>query len=665
VSRRSVVATLGVAILLLGLAAPASGAPLPPRDLKVAGGEETWHPSRSFALSWTNPPTDGGPPLAAVNYRLRDPNLSPLSLQRIDWPATWIEQLSVPAQPGAYRVEIWLEDAGGESGAPAEAQLRFDDARPGSIAPPAAPSWIGRTGFPLSIRLGHPSGPAPVSGIRGYAVSVGPPPGRPPCASSERCTEAETDLRGGAADDPYVIADLPEGTSYLSAVAVSGSGMSSATAATAVLHVDQTAPATTLGGAIDGWANGPVRLIAHATDADSGMSPRDGATTPFTAIAVDGGAPATAAGASVTTTVIGEGTHRVAYYARDLAGNVDDGAIQNGIENAEPRTALVRIDRGAPQVAFFKARDPRDPELLRARVRDGLSGPVPGRGWIGVRRAGSGDRFERLTAQAAATGELRARWDSETYPTGDYEFRAVGYDAAGNATASNRSADGAVMVLPNPIKGAVRLRAGFGHSRLTERSVAYGSSVPFGGRMTAGASIPPSGTPLRIVERFDPGPGPELRVTTTTTDAQGGFAIRLGPGPSRVVTAAFDGTPTLSRAVTPPRRLGVRGDVRLTVSSRSARVGGRPLTFDGLVAAPAGAIPAEGKTVQLQFRLPGMPWSEFRTIQTDLRGRFRYRYRFSDDDSRGVRFRFRAYAPAQDDWPYEPAGSRPVVVRGR
>jgi hypothetical protein len=68
--------------------------------------------------------------------------------------------------------------------------------------------------------------------------------------------------------------------------------------------------------------------------------------------------------------------------------------------------------------------------------------------------------------------------------------------------------------------------------------------------------------------------------------------------------------------------------------------------------------------VQLQFRLPGLPWSEFRTIQTDRRGRFRYAYRFSDDDSRGARFQFRAYAPAQENWPYEPSGSRPVLVRG-
>jgi hypothetical protein len=95
-----------------------------------------------------------------------------------------------------------------------------------------------------------------------------------------------------------------------------------------------------------------------------------------------------------------------------------------------------------------------------------------------------------------------------------------------------------------------------------------------------------------------------------------------------------------------------------------ATVDGAPLVFRGQVL-PAEAIPGGGKSVQLQFRLPGLTWSEFRTIQTDRRGRFRYAYRFSDDDSRGAHFRFRAYAPAQENWPYEPAGSKPILVRGR
>ena len=108
----------------------------------------------------------------------------------------------------------------------------------------------------------------------------------------------------------------------------------------------------------------------------------------------------------------------------------------------------------------------------------------------------------------------------------------------------------------------------------------------------------------------------------------------------------------------------MRGRVSLRTSSRRAKVGGRPLVFRGRVAAAPGTIPAKGMPVQLQFRLGRRRWSAFRTVQADARGRFRYAYRFADDDSRGARFQFRAYIPAREGWPYEPAGSRPVLVRG-
>jgi hypothetical protein len=104
--------------------------------------------------------------------------------------------------------------------------------------------------------------------------------------------------------------------------------------------------------------------------------------------------------------------------------------------------------------------------------------------------------------------------------------------------------------------------------------------------------------------------------------------------------------------------------VQMRASSPVATIGGRPIVFRGQVEAGEAAIPPDGKSVQLQFRAPGIPWTEFRTIQTDSLGRFEYAYRFTDDDSRGVPFKFRAVAPTQSDWPYEPGGSRPVAVRG-
>lgn len=658
-SGRLVALAVLAALLALG-AAPASANPPAPDALTVVGGEETWHSSGKFELEWADPPA-ADPALAVTHYRLRDPQGNPIGGNSLN-PAILGIVVSVAGAPGVYSAEVWFEDATGAQGPAATARLRFDDARPASIQPEAPPGWIGRTAFPLRVRLGHPAGPLPISGIRGYAVAIDAGPGGMPCAAPDRCDVAETTLHGGLGDDELRIGALAEGSAYLHAVAVSGSGMKSATAGQAVLRVDLTDPVTRLTGAPAGWTNRPVSLIAESTDALSGMAPSGDGPAPCTAIQVDEGAPTIAPGPTARTTLIEEGVHRVAYYARDAAGNVDDGAAVNAVANRPPRTAVVRIDRTPPAIAFANSQDPRDPERLRASIGDALSGPDPSRGWIGVRPAGSGEPFAPLPALPAASGELRARWDSDSYPAGRYEFRATGFDAAGNSATTGRRANGTPMVLSNPLKATTLLVGSFADRR-SRRTVPYGRGIAFGGRLTTGIRSPLAGMPVRVVERFAAGARPATRVSTVTTGRNGAYALRLMPGPSREVTASFAGNQSLGRSTSATLSLATRGAVRLQASSARARVDGTPLVFRGAVA-PPGAIPAGGLPVQLQFRLAGTEWSEFRTVQTDRRGRFRYAYRFSDDDSRGARFQFRAYVAAHENWPYEPSGSRPVLVRG-
>jgi hypothetical protein len=646
----------------LAVACPAAASPGPPVDLRVVGGSDSWRPDNFFSLGWTVP-APVGPALAATWYRVRNPQGATIDEDRLGWVAGGIGGLIVPRIPGIYSAEVWFEDAAGAQGPAATTSLRFDDVRPAPIEPRPVNHWIGRTAFPLRVRLGHPPGPLPISGIRGYSATIDSAPGRTPCVATDRCSDAETALRGGIENDELAIAALPEGTNYLHAVAVSGSGMKSTTSGEAVLRVDTTDPVTRLAGTQAGWTNRTASLTAEATDDGSGMEASGAGPPPFTAIRVDGGAPEITFGESTTASVIDEGVHQIVYYARDAAGNVDDGAQSNGIADRPPRTAWVRIDRTPPSVGFANSQSPHDPDLLRVRVADPLSGPDLSHGWIGVRRAGSGDRFEPLQPVAGEDGALRARWNSDAYPVGDYEFRAIGYDAAGNAAATTRRQNGEPMVLSNPLKAATTLSAAFPH-RGTQRTVRYGPGVLVAGRLKAGIDSPLSGMPVQIVERFAAGARPASRASTVQTGRDGAFAIQTPPGPSRTVEVIFTGGPTLARSASEVLQLHVRSQVKLRASASVARVGGAPLVFSGQVAAPAGAIPPAGKSVQLQFRLPGLPWTEFRTVQTDRGGRFRYAYRFSDNDSRGVRFQFRAYAPAQDNWPYEPGGSGPILVRG-
>ncbi|HEY0390900.1 MAG TPA: hypothetical protein VGC63_04240 [Solirubrobacterales bacterium] len=650
---RTTSCTLVILSFALAGAATAAHAALQPIDLSVDGGEEIWHAQRSFALRWSNPPG----PVAKVHYRVLDPSEHALDEKTLDWPATSIQQLSVPSTPGAYTAEIWLEDSSGIEGTPVSAKLRFDDGKPGRIEPPQAPEWISRIEFPYLLRLGHPGGPAPLSGIRGYAATLDRLSGDSFCLPIASCGPREFELQMGAVGDSLAITELPEGTSYLHAVAISGSGMRSASSANTALHVDKTDPVTLLAGNPAGWSNRPLSLTATATDLGSGMFASDGGE-PFTAIQIDGGAPIRADGDEVSATVIGSGIHSVAYYARDAAGNVADGGASNGNPNHAPATAVVRIDREPPRVAFAGAQDPLDPERIEARASDLLSGLDPTSGSIGVRPAGSRERFVELPTERSGSW-LRARWDSEAYPRGEYEFRVTAYDAAGNSASTLRRSDGSPMRLSNPLKVATALLSGF-----RPRTVRYGRGAVFSGRLIAGRHAPLPGMPVRIIERFDSGAALADRVSTVETDATGSFSAYIAPGPSRDLIAVAPPTRNLRGASTRSLRLAVRSGVRMGVSAPTARVGGAPITFRGGVALAGAVAPDGGKTVQLQFRLPGLPWSEFRTIHTDRHGHFHYAYRFSDDDSRGVRFQFRAYAPAQAGWPFEPAGSAPVRVLG-
>jgi hypothetical protein len=642
------------AFALLGPSAAAAET-FQPQNLRVEGGEEAWRPDPSFELHWLDPSG-----VAAVHYRVLSPSGQPtLGETRLDWPAATIEHLRVPATPGVYTAEVWLEDSAGDLGPPVSAKLRFDDTTPGRVDPLPSAGWIGRNAFPYAVRLGRAAGVEPPSGIRGYAVSIDRLPDGEPCAGARTCSEVETDLRGAGADS-LAVADLPEGTSYVHAVAVSGAGVRSAATGTTALRVDETDPVTTLSGIPDGWSNRPVRLVAHATDSASGMVATSGAIAPFTAIRVDGGPPSAAPGDSVERTVIASGVHAVAYYARDVAGNSPDGGATNGRLDAAPATAVLRIDRDPPGIAFSRAQDARDPERIEAYADDALSGLDSSRGRIALRRAGSSERFIGLATESRG-GALRARWNSAAYPPGSYEFRATAYDLAGNETSTSLRANGSRMVLRNPLKVPTRLVAGF--ETTGALTVRFGAGARFSGRLIAGRRAPVANMPVQVIERFDAGAHPSERVTTATTGRDGGFAVRLAPGPSREVLATAAPTATLSGSASRPVRLAVLGDLSLRVSSHAAAVGGRPIVFSGSLA--PSAIPAGGKTVQLQFRLPGGRWSAFRTVTTDSRGRFRYAYRFADDDSRGVRFEFRAFAPAQAGWPYEAAGSRPVAVLGR
>jgi hypothetical protein len=649
--------------------------------VRVDGGD-VWHATDQFLVEWDpNPP--GTDP---VNYVILDG--SGHAIPGYPGQATsdpFVGGLRVPTVPGVYLFRAFndnLHSFGPEAIGPVvTVPLYFDDAQPAPVTA-AAPTWIA-AGASVPVRLSHPAAPLPLSGIRGYAVSLDTHQDGSPCAHADHCGAAELSLPGGIGDDAIDFPSPPEGVSFVHALAVSNSGMASTAVGTAKVGIDGTPPQVHLDGGPAGWSAGPVRLAAVAVDPLSGMAAA-GPSGPITALAIDGAPPQVVPGATASATVTGEGAHRVDFYGRDAVGNSGDGSLPF----AHPGSATVRIDESGPTVRFA-ATDPTDPERIEATVADPLSGPDPDRGQIEVRRAGSSSRFQPLDTDARR-GHLVARWGSDDFPRGAYEFRATGFDAAGNAATSTLGAAGAPFVLQNPVKREARLAFGFGAGQLVlprctradgarrcrrtvvrsfakrppARTVPCCHGAVVGGRLVDAGGEPLSGQTVEVVETFAGGAGNAGRRTALATDADGRFSTRLAPGPSRAVTAEFAGTRRLTRVAGRRLRLSVRAAVHLRASTARVAVGGPPVVFSGRIAHPEARLPANGLPVELEFRLAGMRWTEFRTVQSDAAGRFRYPYSFSDDDSAGVRFLFRAFVPETGDWPFAPATSRPLAVTG-
>ena len=591
----------------------------------ATASSDGWQASTIFPIDPREVPGVAAGATRAV-YRLLDPQGQQVGGLMEAPPLDPLEKVEVPPVSGVYTLESWLEDAAGNELRRANTLLRFDDAVP----PPPVARGPGRWllgGEQAILELDPPAATLPLSGISAYEVTLSP------------------GGRLAATAGQVSLGLLPEGVTETRVMALSGSRVRSEPR-TVFFAVDATAPTVAIQGIPSGWSNSPVRLTAHAADSLSGMDAA-GPAGPFTAVTVDGASPITAPGGTVSAWVGGSGLHTIHFYGRDAAGNVGDGEPGS----PPPQNVTVRIDEEAPRVEFAAAQDPADPERIEASVGDRLSGPSAERGSIAVRRAGTRARYVGLSTRVEP-GRLIARWDSDAYPPGKYEFIATGFDAAGNSASGGNRAKGGRMVLVNPLKTQATLR-----SQLT--------GLRFSGLLRRTSGGPLAGQTIAITETFAAGAEQRQRITLARTDADGNFSLRLKAGPSREVDASFDGTRLLSRAGGPVADLVVPTTVRLQASVTTAAVGGRPVIFKGKVGHAGASRAVAGLPVELQFRYPGAGWSEFRTVEADRRGRFRYAYRFSDDDSRGVRFRFRAYVKGREGWPFGPSASRPVSVRGR
>lgn len=645
-------------------------APSAPRNLRVdraVSRNDNWTSDAGIKISWDASETvwdSEGSPRKDTWFQVVAP-----SGQATDPRIVWTESSGDLGltEDGRWRMRTWFEDEAGNHGHPAEITVGLDTDAPATPQPIALP-WLSLADVLRGARLKWltPDQPALESGVCGHAVEV---------------SDAEDAELSGAGDlisgTSTVLSGLHEGRQYAHLQAVSCADLKSQIEHVPV-KVDLTGPTASLFGARgDDWSRSPVHLEIAAVDAHSGVAAISNR--------LDGGDENLVVGASAQLT-IDNGVHQLDYSAMDRAGNSSSASRQT-----------IRVDSVAPTGAFEPI-DAASPAHISAFVDDETSGID--RAWIEVRRTdGIGLSVWRLVGAVSRPGDsstrhvaLNADLPDGTFEAGQYEFRIVAIDNAGNVGDSNGlRPDGAPLRVALPLREPATLTAMIatvdnvcmtldGHrcgrrtdckkhrcshrfqpvtnGAANQRVLDFRDRPAIVGRITDSAGEPISGTALDIVETRH-GASVGETIATVSSDSDGRYWARLRSGPSRIITVSRAGTPR-TLPVSQRATLMVRAGASIKSSKRRLRAGDELVLSGRLLNGPAD-IPDGGKLVIIQY-LNGLRWQPaIASPFTDSRGRFRVTWK-SGPAPRPTKVYFRAMVPGEG-WPYRTGISKPVAVR--
>ena len=223
------------------------------------------------------------------------------------------------------------------------------------------------------------------------------------------------------------------------------------------------------------------------------------------------------------------------------------------------------------------------------------------------------------------------------------------------------------MRLTFPLKSGVKLNAHLAPGGSRRMTVAYGQGAKVAGRLRDASGQPLAGQEVTVTEYFGAGALIDRRVRTVRTDSDGLWGERLPAGPSRTVSATYDGTTRYLADRAKAGRLRVKTRATFHLSRRHV-LEGRRVIFRGRVAHFAARIPAGGKLIELQVK-DGSQWHTVRqAFYTRRNGRYRMHYRFARFYTSDVAYRFRVKVLRETGWPYKaPVSSRAkrLVVKAR
>jgi hypothetical protein len=413
-------------------------APAAPSDPVLAGTTSSqWRTANSFSQSWTNPAQGAGSALTAGDVQLcpvssttGEVNAASASCVVRSLSAGGASVATTMPAPGIWKARVRLKDAlqwgpWGNWGP----TLRFDNVAPAAPVADHLNGWLSDAEIRAQdFHIHKPNGVLPVSGIAGYAVTTnGSAPGTTVTAPAEQQT--------GSYNAPVDLSQLPEGTSTVTARAISGAGVPSAQSASEQVKIDRTAPQTVVtSAATEAWTNRAVEVSLKATDALSGMTAAAADLSydkgAYSEYEIDGGATQQTRGAEATISIDEPGAHIITMRAVDVAGNRSETkTVRRNIDRIGPTVTMTRTD-GKPMGNDAWSNKPVVVDIDAQDAAAGMTGAA-------ADQALESGGYIEYTVDSGAPQKVRGgHAQAQISGTGTHTFGVRAFDAAGNPSSA-------------------------------------------------------------------------------------------------------------------------------------------------------------------------------------------------------------------------------------
>jgi hypothetical protein len=479
--------------------------------------------------------------------------------------------------------------------------------------------WVRGT-FPASLSASDPSGACALqTTVNGQVISSYSDPSRD--------TSQWSQCHGSQITASVDTTRYPDGAAALTLGYSATNAAGAVSSASRAIDVDNVAPSVSLSAPADtASVSGTQDVTVTGSAGPSGVA--------AIVCSVDGGALQTHSGASAQVAVVGIGSHQVTCYDRNNAVNSSGVAATS-----------------APQTLDLSIRQPTAEAITFARIADALRCrtaiervKVAGR----IRTVRRHGKRVRIRGHARTVRRRVRKCHARTV------VRTVRVILKHHGKPVRRHGKPVYVkrrvrrvLLPHIVDQPTRR---IGHGKHTTVS---GLLELADGTALAGQTVQVLASPNDNAPRFHV-------MRTVTTNANGLWTAKVGPGPSRLIEAVYPGSATTEPAVSSTVTLTVPARIAFSISPRTVPWRAAIRLHGRLV---GGYVPRDGVALRLLVHYPGAKqWTPLLALRTNRHGRFSFTWSYHA--GRGVAsYPFAiATTAAESDYPWAATSSRALTV---